>query len=536
MINELKNEIRRQENYQLTENGAIGYKSTGSLLTDLNFRVSSMRNNVSDDDMRIFIQAMNEDLEYAIKWLFFTRDIRGGMGERDTFLKMYMKYAELYPKEAKATLKLVAEFGRWKDVVDIINMDPKDKLDGMELIKDTFYTDIQNYMEGKSISLLAKWMPSINASNKARRQAKRFANCFGLSYGSYRKLLSKLRAYLDVTEVKTCDNRWGEIDYNKVSSNANKRYINAFKKHDGERYMEHCLKALDTSTNPNVKMHASVLFPHEIWDKYTKLPGLSYNDCYYRGKGYFDTVQPAPADISLEAMWKNLAEIGDCGNTMVVVDGSSSMTCRIKNIKPIDIARSLGVYFAERCEGEFNNILMEFSSKPKLIDINDCKTLRDKIVKISNYTDCSNTDIEAVFMLILQTAVNANMDQSDLPDRILIVSDMEFDSATSNTIYGKKSSFTSKTIFGIKGLFEELADRYEQYGYKLPKLVFWNVNSRTNTIPVVENEFGVILVSGFSPNIMSMVMCGETDPWLALKKKLDENRYDCISNILKSLK
>lgn len=529
MVNELKNEIKKQNNYQLTENGAVGYKSTGSLLTDLNFRVSSMRNEVTADDMNIFVQAMKEDLEYTIKWLFFMRDIRYGMGERDTFQKFYMKYTLYFPKEAKATFKLISEFGRWKDVIDIINMDTYDILGGMDLVKDVLYNDMKNCMEGKSITLLAKWMPSINASGKARIQAKKFIKHFGLSKESYRKMLSKLRAYLDVTEVKTCDNRWSEIDYNKVSSNANKRYTDAFKKHDNERYMEHCLKALDTSTNPNVKMHASVLFPHEIWDKYTKLPGLSYNDCYYRGKGYYDnnSIETAPADISLEAMWKNLAEIGDCGNTMVVVDGSSSMTCRIKNLKPIDIARSLGVYFAERCKGEFNNILMEFSSKPKLIDINDCKTLRDKIIKISNYTDCSNTDIEAVFMLILQTAVNANMNQSDLPDRILIVSDMEFDRASNNT---------RCNIYGMKGLFEELSDRFMKYGYKLPKLVFWNVCSRTNTIPVVENEFGVILVSGFSPNIMSMVMCGETDPWLALKKKLDDKRYNCISDILKSLK
>lgn len=532
MVNELKNEIKKQNNYQLTENGAVGYKSTGSLLTDLNFRVSSMRNEVTIDDMNIFVQAMKEDLEYAIKWLFFMRDIRCGMGERDTFQKFYMKYALCFPKEAKATFKLISEFGRWKDVIDIINMDTNDILGGMDLVKDVLYNDMKNCMEGKSITLLAKWMPSINASGKARIQAKKYIKHFGLSKESYRKMLSKLRAYLDITEVKTCDNRWSEIDYNKVSSNANKRYINAFKKHDNERYMEHCLKALDTSTNLNVKMHASVLFPHEIWDKYTKLPGLSYIDCYYRGKGYYDWVSnPAPADISLEAMWKNLAEMGDCGNTMVVVDGSSSMTDCIKsknfNVKPIDVARSLGVYFAERCKGEFNNILMEFSSKPKLIDFNDCKTLRDKIIKISNYTDCSNTDIEAVFMLILQTAVNANMNQSDLPDRILIVSDMEFDMASRNT---------QCNIYGMKGLFEKLSDRFMKYGYKLPKLIFWNINSRTNTIPMTENEMGVIMISGFSPNIMSMVMSGQTDPWIALKDKLDEKRYNCISDILKSIK
>ena len=177
-----------------------------------------------------------------------------------------MQYAELYPNEAKATLKLVAEFGRWKDVIDIINIDQDNNLGGLELVKDTLRNDIHNYMVGESISLLAKWMPSINASGKARVQAKRFAKYFDFSYATYRQVLSKLRAYLDVTEVKTCANRWDEIDYNKVSSNANKRYMNAFKKHDGKRYEEHCMQALDVTSN-DVKMHASVLFPHEIWEK-----------------------------------------------------------------------------------------------------------------------------------------------------------------------------------------------------------------------------------------------------------------------------
>lgn len=524
MINELKATLKRENNYQMTENGAVGYKSTGSALTDLNFRVTSMRNEITADDMCLFCEAMNEDLEYAIKWLFFARDVRGGMGERDVFQRFYMQYAKLYPNEAKATLKLIAEFGRWKDVIDIINIDQDNNLGGMELVKDVLNNDIQNCMLGNPISLLAKWMPSINASGKTRRQANRFIECFGLTNESYRKMLSKLRAYLDVTEVKTCGNRWGEIDYNKVSSNANKRYLNAFKKHDGARYIEHCKKAMDTSANVGVKMHAGVLFPHEIWEKYTQLPGLGYSynfECFYLG--YLGT-PPSTADISLEALWKNLPDLGDCGNTMVVVDGSGSMTMNCAGrVKPINISRSLGVYFAERCRGEFHNILMEFSNRPKLIDLNGCETLRDKILELNKYTDCSNTDIEAVFMLILQTAINANMKQSDLPDRILIVSDMEFDCASNNTKY----------VFGMKALFDELADRYAEYGYKLPKLVFWNVNSRTNTIPMTENEMGVIMVSGFSPNIMSMVMSNQTDPWLALKEKLDSERYDCISDTLK---
>ena len=169
---------------------------------------------------------------------------------------------------------------------------------------------------------------------------------------------------------------------------------------------------------------------------------------------------------------------------------------------------------------------MEFSSYPKLIDLNGCNTLRDKIVEMHKYDDCSNTDIEKVFMLILETAIKSSMKQSDLPERVLIISDMEFDTATNHT----------RCVYGMKALFDELADRYASYGYKLPKLVFWRVNGKTTTIPMTENEMGVVLVSGFSPNILSMVMSGQTDPWLALKEKLDSNRYDCVSDTLKAVR
>ena len=513
MVNEMKKILDRENQYQLTENGAVGYNTTGKVLTDLNFRVSSFRKGLSEDSIQLFIQAMNEDLEYAIKWLFFMRDIRGGMGERDAFQELYMKYGACYPNEAKATLKLVAEFGRWKDVIDIISKDHQNILGGMELVKETFTNDIKNCAMNKPISLLAKWMPSINASDKARQQAKKIAKYFGIPYSTYRRTLSKLRAYLDVTEVKTCGNRWGEIDYNKVSSNANIRYARAFRKHDEQRYVEHCSRAMDVNSNPDVKMHADALYPHEVWKKYSD---KIYNRFY---------TEHVAEDVSIEAMWKNLKDLGDCGNTMVVVDGSGSMTCHVGNVRPIDVSRSLGVYFAEKCQGEFHNILMEFSSSPQLIDLNGCKSLKDKVVEMLKYDDCTNTNIEAVFLLILQTAIKSKMKQSDLPERILIVSDMEFDMATSNTV----------CFFGMKALFDHLAELYAESGYKLPKLVFWNVCSRTNTIPMTENEMGVIMVSGFSPNILSMVMSGQTDPWLALKEKLDSERYACISDTLKSV-
>ena len=522
MMTELKNELNRVNNLGTTENGAVGFKSTSKDLLDLNFRIPSMRGGLGTNDVRQFENALLDNLEYAVKWLFFVRDIRGGLGERDSFVKLYNVYFGGFPKEATATLSLIGEYGRWKDLVDLTfeSGDDQLKAEGLKLIEKQLREDITNFTNGKSISLLAKWLPSINASSKARKQALDIIKVLGMSNGAYRKMLSKLRAHLDVTERKTCANEWDEIDYNKVSSNANLRYSSAFLKHDENRRRKYLEDLLNPNSETKVKMNATVLYPHEIWQKYTNGDG-----------GYRWSRRNVVLDNGLEAMWQNLKDMGETGNTLCVVDGSGSMQSYVPNskVEAISVSRALGVYFAERCTGEFHDKFIEFSSNPQIIDFAGKTTLADKINYVQQFDDCSNTDIEKVFRLILSTAVRNNMSQEDMPERILIVSDMEFDTATGH-------GYWNSNKFNWVPLFESLRQEYAEKGYKLPRLVFWNVNSRTNTIPVMENEAGVALISGFSTNLVKMVMSNETDPWLILKETLDSDRYKPVGDILNSIK
>lgn len=511
-MTELKNEIERVNNLGVTENGAIGYKNSINPLTTLNFQISSMRGGLNEEFKSLFKESLEMNFEYTVKWLFFVRDVREGLGERDTFVGLYQIYFDKYPEQAKNTLSLVSEYGRWKDVVDIAfgsNGDLKDYC--FDVIKKQLAEDVVNVQKEDSISLLAKWMPSINASKKTRIRAIELIKYLGMNNCSYRKMLSKLREYIDVLERKTCANKWGEIDYNKVCSNANLRYSDSFMKHDTERRKEYLESLLNP--NSNSKMNAGVLYPYEIWHKYCKdIDAISIEK-----------------DDALESMWTNLKDMGDCGNTMVVVDGSGSMCGNISgtNIRPIDVSRSLGVYFAERCSGEFHNKMIEFSSTPKFLDIDGKGNLCDKISYMNNFDDCSTTNIEAVFDMILKTAEKYNMSQSDMPERILIVSDMEFDQATTHNCYWDRCKFDWTP------LFEEIKKKYEDKGYKLPKLVFWNVCSRTNTSPLNENEAGVVLVSGFSVNTLKMVMSNNLNPWEVLKETLDSDRYKIVGEKLK---
>lgn len=518
-MNKIKVEIEKWDNLQETENGGLGFKSTKNPLLDLNFRVGGMRNNVTCDDIQLFKDAMEYDLTYAIKWLFFLRDIREGMGERNTFRELYDVFYTKYPFQALALIDVIAEYGRWDDVVEIAYAGgPSLKEKCYKVIEKQLMSDAATvaHNDNCGISLLAKWLPSINASKTARQRALEIISHLHMTKKDYRKLLSALRAKLGVLEQKTCANKWGEVDYNKVSSNANLRYSAAFMAHDNKRRAEYLAEL--SKPNSTVKMNATNLTPCEIWHKY----GGSISNRHRWGY----TAEIVQEDPALEAMWNNLKETGDTGNTMVVVDGSGSM-CTCLNggsIEAIDVSRSLGVYFAERAQGGFKNKLIEFSSNPHFLDISGCPTLKDKMNYMAKFNDCSNTNVASVFRLILQTAVWNKMTQSDMPDRILVISDMEFDCIRSHYAGTDKN-----TIFDI------LKKEYENAGFKMPKLVFWNTTSRTNTIPVVENEQGVALISGFSQNLVKMVMSNETDPLKILLETLDAERYAQIGEILNSV-
>ena len=363
-----------------------------------------------------------------------------------------------------------------------------------------------------SISLLAKWMCSENASSeKTRKYAKILREGLGLSSREYRKMLSEMRKYLDVVETKMSAKNWSEIKYEAVPSRANLIYNNAFLRNDEERRRDYLSKLEKGET----KINASVLYPHDIVHKYSK-GGW--------GRGI------KTKDATIEALWKVLPDtVNGCGNTIVVADGSGSMTTTIggnTGVTALEVANALAIYFAEHSSGEFKDKYITFSERPQLVDFSKVKSLHDKLQIALAHDEVTNTNIEKVFDLILTTAINNNMNQEDMPKNILIISDMEFDSATS--VYSR-SSYNRPS----KRLFDVIAQKYAAHGYKIPRLVFWNVNSRTGTIPVKENDMGVALVSGFSVNIVKMVMSGKTDPFECLLETLNSERYAPVEKALK---
>lgn len=498
----LKETLNDDFNYSVTENGALGYRTSGKELLDLNFSVSSMRNMSEEKIVETFVKAFYEDKILAMKWLFYCRD-RTAVGERRLF-RICLKYlAETHQDIAKEVIKLVPEYGRWDDLWCLLDTDLK--RDVCKLIVHQLLEDAENMKKSNPISLLAKWMPSANTSSKeTKRLAHIIMDNIDFTDRQYRKMLSELRAYLNVVEVKMSAKQWDKIDYAAVPSRANLIYNNAFLRNDEERRREY----LDKLGKGETKINAGVLFPHDIVNKYmVNRYHISDAD-----------------DATIEQLWKALPDyVGGAGNTICVADGSGSMTSRIGNtgVTALTVANALAIYFAERSSGQFKDTYITFSSRPQIVNFSKAKSLREKLEIALRHDECANTNIEATFDLILQTAINNEMDQDDMPQNVLILSDMEFDRMTS----GRTD----------KRLFDELADRYAAHGYKLPRLVFWNVMSRTGTIPVKENEAGVALVSGFSPAIVKMVLSNSTDPFECLLEQLNSERYAPVENAVKEL-
>lgn len=447
-----------------TENGAVTFVRSGSCLLDFYAQAGAMRSNPTQA-LELFKKAFAEDRLSAIKILFYLRDVRGGQGERDLFRTCLEWLGTDEPKVFEKIIKFVAEYGRWDDLF----FDNKKCYD---FIEEQFNTD----SESGHPSLLAKWLPTINASSETtRNKAKLIAKSLGLSDIVYRKRVRDIRKKIGIVESQMSAQEWKEIEYSKVPSQASRIYKNSFLKHDEKRYS----KFIEKAEKGEVKINASTLYPNQIYK--------SVRSDYSK---------------TLEALWNQLPDYTNGKNAIVVADTSGSMSG-----DPMSVSVSLALYFAERNVGQFQDYFISFSENPKLHKITG-KTLKERMNSIE-LGDVANTNLQAVFDLILNTAVKNNTPEEELPSTIYIISDMEFDSATDEDDTN----------------FEAIAKKYKQAGYKMPTLVFWNVDARSGkNLPVQVGENGVVMVSGFSPVVFKMVVENKT-PEEVMFDTINSERY-----------
>lgn len=477
-----------------TWNGADCLVTTSNKCLDFFGRIGSMRASSINEKLDLFDAAYREDANSAMKLLFYTRDIRGGYGERDAFNEIFAHLAQTHRESVIKNIPNVIEYGRAKDLYSLIDTPAENAM--WDFMREQFEQDKANLAKGKPISLLAKWIASPNASSKKTEQlGKLTAKKLGYDFkhmSEYRKVLSAMRKAIDAPEAKMSTNRWDEINYETVPSKCNIQNRKAFLRHDGDRYNEF----ISQVQSGEKKMQMSTANPCDIMQKVV------------RGDN----------SREINTMWDSLPVVET--KALCVIDTSGSMMggwgCA-GSVAPITVATALGIYFAQYNSGEFKDKFFTFSSSPKLVEITG-DTLGQKYEQIRRRSDWGgSTNLEAVFDKILSMGKQYHIAQEDMPEAICIISDMQV-----NCVSGCNSN-------GFMTFTDVMKERYERAGYRLPHVIFWNVNATNATFHASKSDNAVSLVSGYSPNIMKQVMdnIGKT-PMDVMNEILASERYKNI--------
>ena len=518
-MNKFMNGLKDATNLTFTENGAITHKTTKSDLLDMFALGASMRKRSDEDVLLMFQKAYRENPLYALKCLFYIRDVRGGQGER-RFFRVCMKWLANNESEVVIrNLKNVPEFGRWDDLYVFDGTAIEDE--AYTFIKEQLALDIQC----KTPSLLAKWLKSENTSSaKSQYLGMKTRKHLNMTPRQYRKTLSILRKRINVLERLMSAGEWDKIEFDKIPSRAGLIYKNAFARHDIERQKAGACTYENFAKDETTTVNAKALYPYECVAEAMKAMNTGCGWGYSRANIPLDDTNR----LMVNKYWDNLADYfhNASFNGMAIVDTSGSM-CRADAAAPLNVAISLGMYCAEKAKGPFAGHFITFSSNPTFVEVEGVDFC-DKVVRMSNADWGGSTNVEAAFDLMLKTAIDNGCTQDEIPQNLIIISDMEFNFCVTS---GPRSESRwggcgTRLHTGDDTLFETMAKKWASYGYHMPNLIFWNVDARQNNIPMKDTGY-VSYVSGMSPTIFETILSGKTGYDLMMEK-LDSERYACI--------
>lgn len=522
--------LKEEYNFTETENGAVALKSTTNACLDAFGSMGVMKNSSDTEIIDVFKKAFFEDKKLAMRLLFYIRDIRGGQGMRRVFRICLSWLAVNYPEYVINNFDNILEYGRGDDFACLIDddhyvVDAKVAKLALDKIANTLLLDLNNTAKNEPITLMGKWAWSINSSSKTTKKLGKML-CKKLTNGNereYRKILSMLRGYSNVVEKKMSANEWNTIDYSKVPAKASMIYSDAFEKHDEEGYNKYIL---DLAKDPS-KVNAKSLFPVDIVSKVYRGPLSVCNGSL-----------SAKDKILYNAMWENLPNYFTGEETGICMcDTSGSMSG-----EPLLVSLALGIYCADKCKGPFHNHFITFDTNPVLQEIKG-DTIFEKVNSIASINPW-NTDIEKAFDLILNTAIKNHCKQEELPSKLYIISDMQFDQARGAAMRGYYWDSYHPTV--NQTFMQTMKQKYAKYGYTLPAIVYWNV--RESNCGMFQDKFDgedCCMVSGYSASLFKAVAEGTTfeetvdekgnvtvkqkiDPMTVMLKTLSNERYDKV--------
>jgi len=468
-----------QTNDSLTENGMVTNSSSLNHCVNLFFQIGAMRGQDKSRLINAFTKAFGENPLTAMKLLFWARDVRGGAGERQIFRDIIGYLANNRRDVLGKNLNLISEFGRWDDLLVLVGTPLE--TEALELFA--------NAIKSKN-GLASKWAPRPNVSNREKKRwASALRNHLGLSPKEYRKLLVENS---NTVEQLMCANEWSAIEYSKLPSKAMSDLMKAFSKHDKERFGAY----LESVNKGETKINAGAVYPYDI------VKNLRFGD-----------------KSGANAQWNALPNYleGSKERFLPVVDVSGSMNCAAgnnPNVTCMDVAVSLGLYISERNVGPFKDAFVTFSSDPELQVLSG--NLQERFNQLQTSEWGMSTNVESVFRLILEKAKDSDVFEEEMPTMILIMSDMEFNSGT-----------RGNWSLSAQQMFERM---YAEAGYKMPKVVYWNIHSRQDNFPVHFDKVGTCLVSGFSPSLLTNLLSGkDMSPLSMMLTVVNSERYSIVT-------
>jgi hypothetical protein len=463
----------------LTENGMTTNSTSLNNCVDLFFQIGAMRGQDKTRLINSFTKAYGENPLVAMKLLFWARDIRGGAGERQIFRDIVSYMAKNHKASIAKNIQLISEFGRWDDVLSLLGT-------GLESAAlETIATGLAN-----KNGLCAKWMPrpSVNSRDK-KAQAELVRKHLKLTPKEYRKMLSELS---NTVEQAMCAKNWEVIEYSKLPSRAMADYMKAFSKNDSIRFQAY-MDALDKG---ETKINAGAVYPYDVVKSMKNGVAQGAN-----------------------AQWNALPNymIGNTERLMPMCDVSGSMDCpagQNPNVSCLDVCISLGLYISERNEGAFKDAFMTFSARPEIQVLKG--TLSERYAQLHRAQWDMNTNLEAAFKMLLNKAVTYNVPELEMPTMIVIFSDMQFDRCGSDSW-----NPTAQQM---------IEAQYTKAGYKIPKVVFWNLNAHNSDSPVRFDKQNTALVSGFSPSLLTSLLAGkDLTPISMMLEVVNSERYSKVT-------
>lgn len=499
-VKEFVDDLDKESSKTVTQKGATVYDDAGQKVLNYFFQGGAMRNRPEEDIRQLVREAYSEDAESTILITFYLRDIRGGQGERRMFRIAINEIAQ-HDERVAHLVEEIPEYGRWDDLFSLQDTQVEEEI--WDTIRYQLTKDIES---DEGVSLLAKWMPSENASSDETQDlAYDCMDALDLSPRTYRKMLSRLREEIDVVERKMSANEWDNINYEEVPSQALLKYREAFEEHNPEGFAEF----MEDVESGEADMNTSTLLPHQIANK---------------------VLIQSERDDYLKNAWEELPHRENIDeNVLVIADTSGSMNnANIGNVQPIAVSVGLAMFFGECLTGPFANRFMSFSDNPRLQSITG-KNIFQKMEGLRTTEWSGTTDFEAALQLILNTAVKNGVNPDGMIDKVLVISDMQFDAARASKnptgIYS--STRQQRTKPDDKTFMEKMQAKYDRQGFDLPDLVFWNVDAKNDGVPVNQaDDVDALLVSGFSPAIINPILeSNEIDAKAFMDYVISRDRY-----------